>query len=321
MSPIERFYKKEQYMHKLGIIGLSPGNGHPYSWSAIFNGYDREEMEKCPFSVIPEYLNEQDPETMRIPYAKVTHIWTQDKKLSEKVAKASLIENIVDNIADLIGKVDAVILARDDGENHLEMARPFIEEYIPIFIDKPLTDNHDDLKEFIKYYRQGKPLMSCSSARYSEGVLEIRENEECGRIVHAVAVSPKLWRTYGIHVVEAVCAVMGYNDIESVRNSGAEGAEVVVLKYSDGRSAVVETFKNIKQGGQMYFGGEKALIPESSGAFQQFKSMLEGFKRMLDTGKQPFGWKETVETAKVIIAGRISLAEGGREIKLKELEV
>ena len=23
---------------KLGIIGLSEGNGHPYSWSAIFNG-------------------------------------------------------------------------------------------------------------------------------------------------------------------------------------------------------------------------------------------------------------------------------------------
>jgi len=25
-------------MHRLGIIGLSPGNGHPYSWSAIFKG-------------------------------------------------------------------------------------------------------------------------------------------------------------------------------------------------------------------------------------------------------------------------------------------
>ncbi len=308
-------------MHTLGIIGLSPGNGHPYSWSAIFNGYDREEMAECPFPVIPEYLNEQDPETLRIPGAKVTHIWTQDKKLSEKVAKASLIDNIVDNITDLIGKVDAVVLARDDGENHLDMARPFIGEGIPIFIDKPLTDNYDDLREFVKYYKAGKLIMSCSSARYSDGILEVKGNKDCGKIIHASAVSPKLWRTYGIHAVEAVCAVMGYNDIESVRNAGEEGAEIAVLKYSDGRSAVVETFKNIKQGGQMYFGEEKALIPEPSGAFQQFKSMLEGFKRMLDTGKQPFDWKDTAETAKVIIAGRISLAEGGREVKLKELGV
>jgi hypothetical protein len=28
---------------KLGIIGASKGNGHPYSWSAIFNGYDAQD--------------------------------------------------------------------------------------------------------------------------------------------------------------------------------------------------------------------------------------------------------------------------------------
>jgi hypothetical protein len=27
---------------RLGIIGASPGNGHPYSWSAFFNGYDEK---------------------------------------------------------------------------------------------------------------------------------------------------------------------------------------------------------------------------------------------------------------------------------------
>jgi len=63
----------------------------------------------------------------------------------------------------IIGKVDAVILARDDGENHLSMAKPFIEKDIPILIDKPLTDNAEDLKEFIQYYEKGKLIMSCSS--------------------------------------------------------------------------------------------------------------------------------------------------------------
>lgn len=307
-------------MHNLGIIGLSPGNGHPYSWSAIFNGYDADEMSKCPFSVISEYLDKQNPETMRIPGAKVTHIWTQDRVISEKVAKASLIDNVVENMDDLIGKVDAVILARDDGENHLEMARPFIEEGIPILIDKPLADNYDDLKEFVKYYREGKLFMSCSSARFSKEILRLREAKEAGKIIHAVAVSPKLWRTYGIHMVEAVCAVMGY-EIESVRNAGTEGAETVAIKFKDGRSAVVETFKNIKQGGQIYFGEEKALVPGAGDSFQQFKSMLEAFKEMLDTGEAPFDWRETVETCKIIIAGRISLAEGGREVNFKELTV
>jgi|GEM_PF-4815020 len=26
----------------LGVIGMTEGNGHPYSWSAIINGYDSE---------------------------------------------------------------------------------------------------------------------------------------------------------------------------------------------------------------------------------------------------------------------------------------
>ena len=41
---------------KIGIIGYSEGNGHPYSWSAIFNGYNRVLMESCGFTVIPRYL-------------------------------------------------------------------------------------------------------------------------------------------------------------------------------------------------------------------------------------------------------------------------
>ena len=52
---------------KLGVIGLSEGNGHPYSWSAIFNGYDPEYMKDCPWEVIPEYLSKQNSQKMPFP--------------------------------------------------------------------------------------------------------------------------------------------------------------------------------------------------------------------------------------------------------------
>ena len=44
---------------KIGIIGSSDGNGHPYSWSAIFNGYNKKIMEDCEFPAISNYLNKQ----------------------------------------------------------------------------------------------------------------------------------------------------------------------------------------------------------------------------------------------------------------------
>ena len=123
-------------MLKLGMIGLSENNGHPYSWSAIVNGdYNEQAMNDCGYAGIPIYLS-ANRATLGVDSAKVTHIWTQDRNLSEHVAKASLIENVMDNLEDIIGKVDGVILARDDPENHVAMAKPFLEANVPLFIDE-----------------------------------------------------------------------------------------------------------------------------------------------------------------------------------------
>ncbi|MCK4827030.1 Gfo/Idh/MocA family oxidoreductase, partial [bacterium] len=260
-----------------------------------------------------EYLGKQSPEDFGIEDAKVTHVWTQDKMISRDIAEASLIENVVENMTDMIGKVDAVILARDDGENHLSMAKPFIKEVIPIFIDKPLTDNAEDLVEFARYYEEGKPIMSCSSMRYADSILKLKG--KLGRILTANAVTPKYWRTYGIHLIEGIYAVMG-GGIKSVQNVGCEGEEIVHLHYTDGRHVVLQTFKGIKSGIHFAFYGEDGSeIVTSTDAFSSFKNTLSAFVKMLDSKKPPFDWHETVEMAKIVIAGRLSLKEKSRIVK------
>ncbi len=305
-------------MLNLGIIGLSSGNGHPYSWAAIFNGYDKEKMADCPFPAIPEYLAEEDLDTMGIEGARITHIWTQEGQISEHVAAASLIGNIVDDMADLIGEVDAVILARDDGENHLKMAAPFIEAGVPIFIDKPLTDNAEDLREFVRYYEAGKPIMSCSSMRYDEGLLAAREG--LGRIRAAHTITCKYWRTYGIHLIEGICAVMGMG-VESVQNVGRENEAIVHLEYLDGRHAVLQVFRDIALPGHTIFYGEEATkVVESAGAYSSFRNMLVAFVEMLKTGQSPIDWHDTIELAKIVVAGTLSLEENNRKVYLAEID-
>ena len=90
---------------RLAMLGMVDGNGHPYSWSAIFNGYDRRWMQECPFPVIPEYLFAQPEEAFGIRGAHVTHIWTDDPKDAEHVAKAARIPNVVARPEDVIGEV------------------------------------------------------------------------------------------------------------------------------------------------------------------------------------------------------------------------
>ena len=65
---------------RLGVIGMTEGNGHPYSWSAMFNRYNVEAMTKeCPFPAIPGYLNKENWETMGIPGAKMEMVYCDNR--------------------------------------------------------------------------------------------------------------------------------------------------------------------------------------------------------------------------------------------------
>ena len=160
--------------------------------------------------------------------------------------------------------------------------------------------------------------MSCSSMRYSNPILELKKKGDLGRIVTASGVTPKYWRTYGIHMIEGIYAVMG-GGIESVQNIGEKEKDIVHLRYYDGRHVIIQAFAAIKTGGISFYGTEGGKLLPGESAFWQFKNMLFHFVEMLKSEKAPFDWNETVEMAKIVIAGRLSLREKGRVVNLKEI--
>jgi hypothetical protein len=195
---------------RLGVVGLSEGNGHPYSWSAIFNGYDKEVMEECGFPVIPRYLERQSFPADAIRDATVTHVWTQDAALSSHVARASRIPHVSSRFDDMLGAVDAILLARDDAETHFEFVAPVLDAGLPIYIDKPIALSQAELERL--YERQQYPgqIFTCSALRYAA---ELRLDEEARtgvgniRVLHAV--TPKDWDRYAVHVIEPALAILG----------------------------------------------------------------------------------------------------------------
>ena len=101
---------------RLAMLGMVDGNGHPYSWSAMFNGYDPDEMAKCPFAGIPVYLNKEPKETLRIPNAQVTHVWADDPEDARRVSRASLVPNVVARGRSISGAArlaDGLVLLHD----------------------------------------------------------------------------------------------------------------------------------------------------------------------------------------------------------------
>lgn len=226
---------------KLGVIGLSPGNGHPYSWSAIFNGYDPVEMENCGFPVIPRYLEKQQFPKDAIAEAKVTQVWAQEKAIASHIAKAALIGNVVDHYIDMIGEVDGVLLARDDAETHYEFAAPFLEAGIPVFVDKPLALTVAEARRLLDLQQRPGQLFSCSALRYAkEFQLSDAEKSQIGRLRHIHAIVPKDWDKYAVHVIEPMLLLASERGIVERTGVWREGdATTVAVAYSGDFQALV----------------------------------------------------------------------------------
>lgn len=305
-------------MLKIGIIGMSSGNAHPYSWSSIINGhYDTEEINRVGYAGISAYLN-ANKDTVGLNSATVTHVWTQDQAISESIAGSAGIENIVRNLEDMIGKVDAVILARDDPENHVEMAKPFIDAGIPIFIDKPLAITHEDLDYFAKENAKGKLILSCSSMRYAtEGRTAKIEKENFGKIELVTATGKKDWIKYGVHLLEGVVAILDDPKPVSVQNVGRAKRDVVYVEYENGIQVVVNIFKDITPTFQIsLFGQNGWKIIEIKNSYSMFRDNIIEFIRSVQEGKSRLEFEKTENIIRTLIAGKESLEQNGKRITL-----
>jgi predicted dehydrogenase len=309
---------------RLAMLGCSVGNGHPYSWTAMFNGYDREAMTKeCPFAGIPAYLNNEPSETLTIPGAKVTHICCTGNGgfTAGHVAKCTGIPHVVENPTDVIGQVDAVIIATDIGGEHVERARPFVEAGMPVFIDKPLALNADDLRIFSNWVAAGKPIMSSSAMRYAKEFMPYRlSTHDLGELRFVCITTPKSWEAYAIHALEGIYPILGPGFL-SVRNTGTAERNIVHLKHRGGADAVVVATSDMYGAyGCLQLCGTTGHAQVAFGdAFFAFKSQLEAFIEFLRTGVHPFPFSETVELMQLVIAGVLSREQGGREVAIEEI--
>jgi predicted dehydrogenase len=305
-------------MIKIGIIGKSPGNGHPYSWSAIINGvYDKEEINQGGYPGISTYL-EANQDMLGLPQARVTHVWTQDRQLSESISRAAGIDHVVDRLKDLIGQVDAVILSRDDPENHVAMAKPFIDAGIPLFIDKPLAITSEDLAYFSEQNARGKFIMSSSSLRYAgECRVAKMEFKSLGKLELITAVSKKDWAKYGVHMLEGLFTLLDDATPASVRHVGEEGKDTVYLEFENGCKAVLHVFMNITATFQIsLFGQEGWRLIEFRNWYAMFRDNIIEFVRSVQEGQPRLPFAKTEAIIRTLIGAQESLRQGGKTIYL-----
>jgi predicted dehydrogenase len=304
-------------MTRVAIIGYSEGNGHPFSYSSIINGYSDTGLAQSGWSGIYEYVRRRHGSEFGIDGLTITHAWTQDQDVTEKLCAACSIPNAVSKRQDLLGAVDAVIIARDDYESHFEISRPFLEAGMPVFIDKPLSLDVSELRFFKPYLESGQ-LMSCSGMRYARELDEPRAGlssyGDLKLIRGAIVLS---WEKYGVHLLDAALGVSAANPV-AVQMLPAEHASAVV-RLDDGVLIQIDALGECARTFRLeFFGTQRIGAFDITDNFSMFRRMLWEFSKSIRTGRPAIPPERTLEIMRVLIAGRTARNEN-REVLLSEI--
>lgn len=184
---------------RLGVVGSSAGNGHPYSWSALINGFDPKKLSTVPFPKIRQYI----PETVSIGQsigASVTHVWSPREDEAKKIADFALVEKTPRKLIDLVAEVDAVLHARDDYANNLPFARVYSSLGKPVYFDKAIAGSLGKFKKFLRLDPQLELFFTGSALAYDPHFSSFEDSREDLRTFFATG--PNTWDLYGVHLID-----------------------------------------------------------------------------------------------------------------------
>lgn len=283
---------------RIGLVGVN--TSHADAFSRLFNGTD---------DIQPE-----------VPGARITTIWGDDPARVKELIERHQIATAVDDPAAMRGNVDAVLVVDDTGggATHADLARPFLEAGLPVFVDKPMTTSLADAEALFELAaRSGAPLLSCSSLRFAAELAAARpELERIGTLSSVVSVGPGDWFYYGVHAVELLGAVVG-TGAQTVHRHAFRQRDVVVVDYGDhGPTAVVQTLRDASYVFQLTAYGENGYCSfEVNDANAFYGNTMRAVARMVETGESPMRPEQTLDVLRILHAGNRS-AETGSAVSL-----
>jgi len=231
---------------------------------------------------------------------------------------------IVNSIAELLTKVDVVLLETNDGRLHLEQALPVLKAGKKLFIDKPVAAS---LTEVIAIFDASKkynvPVFSSSSLRYTTGAQNIAQGKTLRKVLGADTYSPcKLESThpdlfwYGIHGVELLFTVMG-TGCKTVVRAHSNDTDLVMGTWEDNR---IGTFRGLRSGKTDYGGtvfGDNAIV--QTGSYEGYDFLLQKIIEFFSSGQSPVTAEETIEIYAFMEAADESKRKGGVPVSIDEV--
>ena len=224
------------------------------------------------------------------------------------------IKGKVENIADMVDKVDVGFIQSCNWEKHLDQAMPFIEKGKPVFIDKPIVGSVKDIERLRKLVAEGAKIYGSSSVRYCNEIRDFlsKDVEERGEVVSIYGSCGVDEFNYAIHVIEGFSAI-AESKVTSCKyvgesvGRGERKAETYCVNFENG---VVGIYQNIK--GNWYPFTFTIMTTKGTYNFginttELYGTLLKEISKQLHTGKSRLADMETlINCTQAMLCGKKS---------------
>lgn len=298
-APIGPRPAKPPVDHSAEVGGMPPPtHGRPDAWSP------------------PVVTGDIVRSTSAFSEAHVVLWWGPDRLQVNRWAEQAAVPDVADSVAEMVGRVDAALICTRSGKGHRELARPFLEAGIPVFIDKPLAESVAEARDLVALAEdRGTFLFTSSPWRWSPAVSLLREDQkQLGNMHACIVAGPDIDGPYfyAVHLVETALALFGPG-VERVRAEESRRARTITGHYPDGRvlqliglkeASAIRTVMLIGDNGHM--GCDIIDSQRDAGMFH----MLDAFLRSVRDAEPVEPHSVALETISLLDAAAAAVKDG-----------
>lgn len=297
---------------RVGIVGCGE-NTHGRAWAEMLGGQTGEELGMRPGAV-----------------------WDADRAAAEVVAATSG-ARVADRFEDVANGVHGVLITEVYPDRYLELARPFLQSGMRVFINRPFAASMDDAREIVRLSREyGAAIYSASALFHTEAGAKAREAlASLGEIRLFASTGPTDFLTWYLpHAIAGLVSVLG-TGIASVRalslspreDDPHRAAAPVLIHAAYGPGAAHGRAEGIIQmvgPGANWYGFTLKLFGTERDSDEirfevSYEPLLRTMARFFRTGEEPIPPAVILEKTAIFHASLESARRGGAAVRLEEM--
>ncbi len=250
-----------------------------------------------------------------------------DDEVNDFITKFGLQKRYTD-LAEMAKNIDIAFIQSCDWDRHLELAQPFIDAGVPVFIDKPIVGNVKDINRLLSLCDAGAVILGTSALRYTyehDSFFAV-EPEARGEIVHVSTMVGVDEFNYAIHSIESILGFIKAKPISTRYLGTAEvagtPAESFYVKFDNGATACYHVCMKGWQPSTALVLTTKTSYAYKIDTNKVYEAMLKRVVKWLNgdkVGADLATPEEMCDAVRIMLAGKKSRENGGLEMLISEL--